>query len=470
MARLGALALLFLLAVLARMMTGGPSTHCDGADATMVLGFVLVVSFMAGRLAARIGVPSITGYILTGVLFGPQVMTSISPWLSILTRETVIDLQLLDGAALGLIALTAGGELRLSFVKRHRRSLVLVIGCQIVGVVLGVGTVTYLIRGAVPGLAELSAVQAIAAALLLGVTAVAKSPATTIAIIQEYHPRGPMSEVVLAVTVAKDIVVVALFTAAMALAVRLAGQTVPGVDPPGAVVVELAWELLGSLVLGVVVGWLFRLYGRYVGVELPFVVLAIAFLSGALVEEVRLSGLLVCMVAGFYVENFSKQGQALIDAVERHSLPLYVLFFTIAGASLDFVTLRQTWPLALMLVASRLLFTFVATFVGARWAGAPRSVQLHAWSGFVGQAGVTLGFAAMIAQRLPGIGSLLSTIVVAAVAVNQLIGPIVFRFGLLWAGEIRKRRVTRRTARPANPSRPLQRLKSWTDPSIEEGE
>jgi Kef-type K+ transport system membrane component KefB len=453
--RLGALVLLLLLVLGARMLSYGSAQHDPAADATLALGFVLVVSYMAGRLVSRWGVPSITGYILVGILFGPGGLSSLAPSLAVLRPEIVDGLRLMDGAALGLIALTAGGELNLRIVRNRGRSIGYVVLAHLLVVVAGVAGLAFLLRDFVPAISDLSTPAAAAAALLLGVTAVAKSPATTIAVIQEYQARGPMTQLVLGVTVAKDVVVVTVFTAALAVSMRLVGAVEgSAAGHQGALVVaELAWEILGSLAIGLLVGWLIRVYGRRVGRELPLVVLAIAFVSGALSEDVRLSGLLVCMVAGFYVENYSEQGDALIEAVERHSLPLYIVFFTMAGAGIDLHALKQSWILALSLVVARLGFTFLATFLAARWAREPRSVALYGWSGFIGQAGVTLGFAALIAQRIPSFGNTLSSVIVAGVALNQLIGPVVFRLGLVWAGEIPSRRHGDGSSRAGGPLR-----------------
>ena len=437
MVRTGALLLLFVLVAVTRLAAVSMTGWDTAADATLALGFVLIVSYFAGRFVASCGIPSITGYILVGVMFGPHVLSGLTPALAVLSPDNVAGLRLLDGAALGLIALTAGGELNLRIVRRRGRAILYVVVGHLVVVGPGIAGLTCVAYQWIPGLATLPMPSVFAASLLLGITAVAKSPATTIAVIQEYQARGPVTQLALGVTVVKDVVVVVVFTVVLALAVRLAGGSGDHQTSGFAtVLLELTWEVLGSLVLGVVVGWLVRLYGRRVGRELPLLVLAIAFLSGALSEQVRLSGLLVCMVAGFYVENFSAQGDALIDAVERHSLPLYVVFFTMAGADIDMLVLRQMWVVALALVLGRGVLTFVGTYAGARLAREVPSVRRHGWTGFIGQAGVTLGFATLIASRIPSFGGALKTVIVAGIALNQLLGPVIFRLGLSAAHEI----------------------------------
>ncbi len=425
--------LLFALVLTARVLS--TSHQLDvAADATMALGFVLVVSFIAGRLVARVGLPSITGYLLVGVLFGPHVLAPFFGGLTVLGPQTVQSLQLLDGAALGLIALTAGGELKLSTVKQRLRSILWIIGCHLGIVITFVAAVMYGALSVFSGMPETSTTLLVACSVMLGVTAVAKSPATTIAIIQEFQPKGPVTEVVIAVTVAKDVVVVTVFTIALAAAVTAVSPGDAGVGP---MVQALAWEVFGSLGLGVLAGIVLAQYATRVGKEMPLLVLGVAFLSGGLMEAYHLSGLLVCMVAGFWVENFSDRGEALIHAVEKHSLPLYIVFFTIAGAALDLQALADAWPLALALVLARTGFTFFATWLGVKIAHEEPQVGRYGWTGFIGQAGLTLGFASVLADRFPGVGELLSTVIIAGVALNQIAGPVLFRWGLKAAGEIK---------------------------------
>ncbi|MBI3994148.1 MAG: cation:proton antiporter, partial [Candidatus Lambdaproteobacteria bacterium] len=177
-------------------------------------------------------------------------------------------------------------------------------------------------------------------------------------------------------------------------------------------------------------------YMQRVGHELPLLVLGVAFAAVALLPGLHLSGMLACMVAGFYIENFSPHGDDLMRAIERHALPVYVVFFTLAGAGLDVPALRATWPLAVFLVLLRLLLTTLGTVLGAALGRAPRPVLACAWSGFVAQAGINVGIAALVGQRFPQFGESVQTVLLAMVALNQIAGPVLFRLGLTRAGEV----------------------------------
>ncbi len=432
MTRAAGLVLVVGLVLAVRVAMPGVS---GGAAAAMALGFVLVVSFLLGGLATRVGLPMITGFLLVGMLAGPYLLGWLHPALAILGHGSVSSLRLLDALALGLISLTAGGELRLGEVRRNARVIGGVLLAQVVLVFAGCTALLWLFHDRFALLAALPGSGMLAAALLLGAIATANSPATALAIIQETRARGPVTEIVLSVTVAKDVVVISLFTVLLAVAIALAR---PDATLDLTFLGGLAWELTGSIAVGVGLGWLVSQYVNRLGHELPLLILGVAFLAMVVLPPLHLSGLLALMVAGFTIENFSRHGEELIEAIERHSLPVYVVFFTIAGASLDLGALATTLPLALALAALRIAATAGGTALGARWAGAPAEVLRYGWTGFTAQAGVTLGFAILIEQRFPEIGATVKTVTLAVVALNQLVGPVLFRHGLLRAGEARQ--------------------------------
>lgn len=406
--------------------------HAYGDEAIMVLGFVLLCSWLLGRLAARLRMPMINGYLLAGLLFGPYMLGALSAHLNLFSEATIEQLSLIDGLALGIIAFTAGGELRLRELRARLKTILSITFWQSIIVFVGVLVLFVVLAPFLPLTVGQAFPFVLAVALVLGMSAVAQSPATTIAVITEMNARGPQTTLMLSVTMLKDIVVLILFSIGIIFARML-------LAPSGGfevkVLMLIAWEVIGSLGIGLLVGLALSLYIKYIGRELPILVLTVSYLATYLGEATHLSGILVCMAAGFFVENFSRHGERLIEAIEKHSLPIFIVFFTVAGAKIDIPALRAVWLAAIVLVGSRLLFTYLGTYTGSKLVGGD-SVERHwSWMGYIGQAGLNIALALIIERTIPVIGGQLSTLIIAAIAVNQIVGPIMLRLALLRTGE-----------------------------------
>ncbi len=398
------------------------------ASATMLLGFLLLAAFVAGELAREMRLPRITGYLVIGVLFGPSV-------LRLLPQGTVSDFRLINDIALSLIALQAGGELRLARLRGRFGSIWTITLFQIVITMAGVTAVVYLGRDLLPFLSQQPVPVVLAVALMFGLVAVAKSPATTIAVITELRARGPLTDTVLSVSVLKDVLIMLLIAVVIPLALVM-------VDPERgfefAQLQEISLAIIISLMLGSLVGWLMIVYLREVGVQPILFVLGMAFLVVELAHALHLqseSSILIGMAAGFVVQNTSLHGPKLIDALEANSLPLYALFFAVAGADLHLAVIPGVWQVGLLIILARMGLIYVSTYLGAVSSGDLPVVRRYGWMGFLSKAGVTLGLANIIRLRFTDWGGEVAAIIIAMIAVNQLIGPPLFRFSLVRARE-----------------------------------
>jgi Kef-type K+ transport system membrane component KefB len=398
--------------------------------ATMLLGFLLLAAYVAGELSRDFRLPRITGYLIIGILCGPHL-------LGLLPQEIVDDFRLINGVALSVIALQAGGELRLDRLRPRIRSISAITVLQIVIISLGTAVVVYLARDMFPFLDGHPPRTALAVALIFGLVAVAKSPATTIAVITELRAKGPLTDTVLGVSVLKDVLLLLMVAVVVPAAVVLA-------DPGGGFDFEqLSHFALGmglSLSLGAAVGGLISIYLSKLGQQPILFVLAVAF---GVVELTRVLGfdsefyILMSMAAGFVVQNFSVHGPRFVEALEANSLPLYALFFAVAGADLDLGVIPAVWKAGLLLILVRAMLILASTYLGARAARDLAPIRRYAWMGFLAQAGVTLGLATIVRDRFGEWGGAVAAIIIAMIAVNQLIGPPLFRHSLVRAQEAR---------------------------------
>jgi Kef-type K+ transport system membrane component KefB len=266
------------------------------------------------------------------------------------------------------------------------------------------------------------------------------SPTVTIAVIADSRARGPLSELVLALVVIADLALIVMFTLAMQ-AVRWTLGTAPTEGEDVSLLARLAWEIFGSFAFGAIVGSLFAFYLRKIGREVTIMLLALCVVLSQVGAAFHFEPLLAALAAGLVVENIAPpNGDALKDAVERGALPVLVVFFAAAGASLHLDALSSIALIAVAVSAVRFAFVRAAGVLGARVhvPGVAPEVSGLAWMGLVSQAGVTLGLTIIVSSEFPEWGARVQTLMVSLIALHELIGPVLFRLALARAGEIGK--------------------------------
>ena len=247
---IGLILTLILLFGITYVVLSATAPAFPGAEVAVLIGFILLVANVTGSLVASVGLPRLTGYLIVGILAGPSVFGMVSV-------GAVEDLALIDSFALALIAVLAGGELKLSQLRPQARNI-LYVTLAVTGVVwAGMALIVLVISPLVPFLSALPFTGVLAVALILGIWAANSSPDLTVAVIEETHTSGPLADVVLGVTIVKDVVVIVLFTLTMALVAPLLN---PGEQLTSHVLVELGQEVGGALVLGAALGWVFSFY------------------------------------------------------------------------------------------------------------------------------------------------------------------------------------------------------------------
>jgi len=440
MSRAFALALVLLLMVLARFSFVDVATF-DDALPTLTFGFLMLAAYLSGDVLARFKIPKITGYIVAGILLGPEASNFV-------TAETVSGLKLIDDLALSFIALAAGGELRLAELRPRAKSVMSILLLTIVFVFPGVAAFVVVARPLLPFLGANSSSELFAVAGIVGAFALARSPSSAIAIISECRARGPFTDTTLGVTVVMDLVVIMIFAVVISFALVLVD---PAASADYAFLLVVAAEIVTSVAVGIAVGGIISFYIRVVKADLPVFILGIAFMIaffskqlGMFLEEfyglsLHLEPMLISVTAGFWVQNFSQGGSTFMDRIGRSSLPIYVIFFSLTGAALEIGALRHTWLIACLLVVVRFAMIWIGSYAGAALAGDPPAFRRLAGLGYVTQAGVSLGLAGIVVRRFPEWGGALATVIVAAITINQLIGPVLLEYALTAVGEARIR-------------------------------
>jgi hypothetical protein len=302
--------------------------------------------------------------------------------------------------------------------------------------VMGVMTLVFMaVSRFLPFVANLELMAVAGVALLWGVLCIARSPSACMGILAQTRAKGPVATFSLAFIMASDVVVVVL----LAVALMVARPMITGSGGFSLRDVEmLGHELLGSIAFGTTLGLALAAYLKLVGRQLLLVLLAIGFGLSDFLRYVHVDPTLAFLTAGFVVQNLTAQGPKLVHAIEQTGGVVFVVFFGNAGAHLNLPLLKQLWPVALTLCGTRALASWVAARISSRLAGDEPMLRKWGWSSLVSQAGFALGLSVVIAKAFPGIGPGFRDLAIASVAINEMIGPVVFKLALDRAGETRK--------------------------------
>ena len=421
---------------------------------------VLVASWAAGSLVQRVRLPRITGHIFAGIACGPHVA-------GVATERLSSMLTSLDVVCLAVIGIAAGAELRASELRKNPRpTLVMTLAISTLSFLFVLLSVVLLLGPtSIAMLRGLSTWHAVAVGSLAGTLAIARSPASAIAVLHEMRGKGPFCSHVMAVTIVKDVLVVVAFALNME-AVALSGLAFHPYDVAysaadgtagglGRSAARSAFALMrpfavvaASAACGVLAG--VGLFGPALKparqrptlsrVLRPAYVLVIASGLYATSASCGLEALLICMLAGATAANRRHDsGERERDALElavRGLMPINnLVFFTSVGCGLRVPAVVDSGLVAAAMTVARTGALMVACRLGCVLVGAPAAHKEVMWQGFVTQAGVALGLVRTMERKFPGWGEDLGSLMVACVVVNLLIGPPLFRNAIVAVGE-----------------------------------
>jgi Kef-type K+ transport system membrane component KefB len=395
-----------------------------------LFGILLLTADTFGALAHDLGFPRLVGYLVAGLALGPSVLDVVPP-------GVLQDLSMMKQLAVGLIALLAGAELKLKDLVDRYRTIAWVLALQTAAVLLGLTILILLLRSWVPFLQGLEVPALLFVAFLFAATLTVNSPMVTLALLTETRANGPLAKTTLGVVLVADVLVILIFTVAFSLAqANLGGATATAPE----ILLMLLGEVVGSILAGALVGGVLTLYLRFVRRELVVFAVVVVFATAAAAQALHFELLLSLLVAGFLVENVAPvRAEPLVEMLHVMAVPVFVIFFAMAGADLRLQAFVMLWPIVLTVALVRVALVYAGSTAGARLGRAEPVVARYAWTGLVSQAGVALGLATIVADRLPRLGLAMQTMIVGIIAFNESVGPVLFRTGLDRAGEIRAR-------------------------------
>ncbi len=407
---------------------------------TFLVGF-FIVAIAANEIAKvfqKIKFPLITGLIITGIIAGSSVLNFITP-------EALDNLDFLNEIALSIIAFSAGSELYLNELRSRINSIKwMTIGQLVITFVMS-SVIIYFIADHIPFMVEMPSTHKIAVAVLFATIFVARSPSSAIAVINEMRANGPFTKTVMGVTVLKDVLVIILFAICLSISKALINGEVTNIS----FFIILLFELILSFVVGYLAGKVLQLpFLTKLDIQLKgFSIIIIGYSIYLFTHYVKIKSLelfqhefaleplLICIIGSFVLTNYSKHRIEFSEVLEKVSPIIFIIFFTLTGASLSVQTLISVFGIAVGLFFLRLFTMFFGGMFGVLAAKDNKKYVLIAWMPYLTQAGVALGLATIISNEFPDWGHHFETIVIAIIVMNQLVGPPLFKWSLNFVKE-----------------------------------
>ncbi len=390
------------------------------------ISLLLLIGYFGGRLARRIRLPEVTGYILVGILIGPSCLRLIPEPILEEELDPIVDI------ALGIIAFSIGGSLNLLQIKRFGKSITWITFMQSLGAFLLVAISVSLIA---PLILHFPLSTIFPFCLVLGAIATATAPAATVAVINELKARGPLTTTLLAVVALDDALAIGIFGISNSVASTLMGGEMGAYK----IILTSIVEIVGSLGLGVCLGFLLRFISKYLRTDHGFLIVSLGTvcLASGTAMIFKLSPLLANMVLGFIIVNGRKKDQRFITVLEFISPPLYAIFFALAGTYLRIKTLSLVGLLGVVFIFTRMLGKVGGAWLGGCFSKVSPKVKTYLGFALLPQAGVAVGLV-LIAHENPAFkiyGDMMINIVLASVAINEIVGPPFTSFAIKRAGE-----------------------------------
>jgi len=403
------------------------------------MAVVLLAGLIMSRLIKPLQLPAVTAYLIAGILIGPFCLGRLGiDGLGFSSLEQVEGFGLVADIALGFIAFAIGNEFRLSQLKETGKQATIIGIVQAFVATLAVDIALIIVHVIVGDKFSL------AAAVTLGAIAAATAPAATLMVVRQYKAKGKLTDLLLPIVALDDAVGLIIFAVSFGIAKAFTLGHVNVVS----IIVEPIIEIVLSIVLGAVLGVLLNFAERFfhsrskrLSLAVTFVLLAVAismlkFNVGGI--HIGFSSLLVCMMLGTLFCNLCDFSEELMDRCDRWTAPLFIMFFVLSGAELDFSVFGDMTIIiiGIIYIIFRSLGKYFGTMVSAKAAGCDKDTVKYLGITLLPQAGVALGMSVIARQELGADGTIIRNIVLFGVLIYELFGPMATKIALTKAGNI----------------------------------
>ena len=403
------------------------------------VSIALLAGLIMTRLFKKLKLPSVTAYLIAGVLIGPYFLGRLGmDGVGFTSSESVLNLSLISEVALGFIAFSIGNEFRLEEIRKTgRQALIIGIFQALVAALL--------VDAALIGLCFIMPDKiSVPQAITLGAIATATAPAATLMVVRQYKAHGPLTRLLLPIVALDDAVGLVVFAVSFGIAKTMVSGNMDLVS----IILNPLIEIACSLILGAIMGWvltqlekLFNSNTNRLNLTIAIVLLTatlsmMKFTVGPL--HIQFSSLLTCMMLGTVFCNICPLSHDLMGAADKWTSPIFALFFVISGAELELSVFTNTAIvlIGVVYIIFRSIGKYSGTFFSAKISNCSPEICKYLGITLLPQAGVALGMCTL-AMQLGEMGNLIRNITLFAVLIYELVGPVFTRMALTAAGEIK---------------------------------
>ncbi|MDA3955825.1 cation:proton antiporter [Oceanispirochaeta sp.] len=396
----------------------------------LIVGLMVAIGFYAGKSMKYIKLPSIIGFMIIGVALGPSLF-------NLLDVDFQRNLSFISDVALSFVAVSIGLELSFSSLKKQGKGIILVIFTESFLAFFFVSILLYFLT------------KDIALSIVFGAIAPASAPAGTVAIIQEYKAKGPLTKALYSVVGFDDGLGIVIFGFAAAIAKSILGREA-GLETGNwmTLLATPLQEILFSVLVGLALSFLYTILARKLksGRDMFILMFATILISSGISHMLHLSLILTNMIIGIYIVN--TQPFNLVEKIHNELsefMPLlFVMFFVLAGANLHVSAIPSLGLIGLVYIIGRTSGLMTGATLGASLGKLSPNIKKYLGMGILSQAGVAIGLALIVKNEFAAygehgayIGGVVITTVTATSLFFEIIGPILTKIGLEKAGEIK---------------------------------
>ena len=385
-------------------------------DQTLAIALLLLFGYFGGQLARRLNIPGIPAYIIAGILIGPYLLKVVTP-------DLADALGVLKVLGISLIALMVGIEIKIDNLKLLWKKVMVISASQIIIVfVIVFLCFYYLVKLALPE------------SLLLGAIATTTAPCI-IVVLKELKANGNLTSTLIEIIAFTDTLAIILFGAVCALVFNFTnGETVSLTSIAAPLIFNVGLSFLIGGITGFILTYLLR-NTRSTG-HILALVLSFMLINSYLAYRFGFSPLLTNMISGFLLTNIHPSPGKIFNTLDEIEMPVFIVFFALAGATLSIEALVANWNLVLIYIAARTVGLIIGTVTGSHLSSAEPGIKRYLWSATLTKGALGMGLAMLVQQQFPEFAAVIIAVELSAVAILEAVGPMLAKYSLTAAGEL----------------------------------